>query len=357
MFVHIFASQTAYSWSLLNMLEEKMDLDGHVFIFGLGKGHPMDYPYSPVMQTRILFLKQPGKLAKILKHIYQARWIFIHLLAYDPTLFFWHLNRKLLKKSTWIVWGSDIYAFQKQTQSLRTRAYEWLRHQIIPVFTEIAAFVREDYDVIASVYGTSARYLPILYPLPVNLAQLDSVLKTPGNANLVVMIGNSGDPTNNHSEMLDLLARYKDEKMQVVCPLAYGGNEGYRQIVISKGISIFGDNFIPWLEMKGKQEYAGQLANVDIAIMNHHRQQGLGNILALLYLGRKVFLRPNTTSWAFLRRNNCTVVAIDTMNGMNFKTFSEPIAERSETMANVGKIMQKDYAVGLWKNLLNPHLF
>jgi dTDP-N-acetylfucosamine:lipid II N-acetylfucosaminyltransferase len=355
MFVHIFANQTTYSWALLKLLEEETDLEDHVFVFGLGKDHPMEYPYSAAMQSRLLFLKKPGDLVKIIRHIYQARWIYIHLLAYDPTLFFWYLNRKLLRKSTWIVWGSDIYAFQKQNQSLRTRTYEWLRHKIIPVFPEIAAFVREDFDVIASIYGTSAGYIPILYPLPVNSAQLDQVVKSQNHGELVVMIGNSGDPTNNHLEMIELLSPFRDEAMKVVCPMAYGGTAEYRQIVKSAGFSTFGDNFIPWLEMKGKQEYAVQLAGVDITIMNHQRQQGLGNILALLYLGKKVFIRSTTTSWAFLGRNNCKVVAVESLNGMDFRTFSEPLAERSETMTNVGKIMQQDYTAGLWKNLLKRH--
>ena len=145
--------------------------------------------------------------------------------------------------------------------------------------------------------------------------------------------------------------------MQVVCPLAYGGTAEYRQIVISKGISTFGNKFIPWLEMKGKQEYAEQLAGVDIAIMSHHRQQGLGNILALLYLGKKVFIRSNITTYSFLMRNKCMVLANESLREMDFKVFSEPLAERFETTTNVGKIMKKDYTAGLWKNLLKQHLF
>ena len=247
MFVHIFASQTTYSWTLLNMLEEEINLDNHVFIFGLGRDHPMDYPYSGEMQKRIFYLKQARHLPAILKYIYKAEWIYIHLLAYDPTLIFWYLNRKLLKKSTWIVWGSDIYAFQKKAQSIRTRAYEWLRCHIIPAFTEIAAFVQEDFDLITSVYGSNAKYVPILYPLPVNLTHLDQAAIEPKTTNLVVMIGNSGDPTNNHIEMLDLLSIFRNQEMKVFCPLAYGGSAEYKQLVISKGIFTFGDNFVPWL--------------------------------------------------------------------------------------------------------------
>ncbi|MFZ4546060.1 MAG: TDP-N-acetylfucosamine:lipid II N-acetylfucosaminyltransferase [Bacteroidales bacterium] len=355
MYLHIFANQTAYSWALLNLLEKEINIEKHIFVFGIGNDHPMDYPYSPNLQKHILYLKRPKQLVKILNLIYKADWIYIHLLAYDPTLFFWCLNRKLIKKSTWVVWGSDIYAFQKKQQSLRTRIYERLRQSIIPRFSEIAAFVPEDFDIIASVYGSTARYIPILYPLPVNLVQLNDVKNELRKGSLTVMIGNSGDQTNNHCEMIDLLSVFSNENMKVVCPLAYGGSQEYRELVISKGISTFGDNFIPWLEMKNKQEYAEQLAVVDISIMNHKRQQGLGNILALLYLGKKVFLREEVSSYSFLKRNNCSIYPVESLKRLEFTEFCKPIEEKETTISNVGNIMQEDYTANLWKNLLKQH--
>jgi hypothetical protein len=355
MYVHIFANQTTYSWALLNLLEKEINIENHIFVFGIGRDHPMDYPYSPHLQKHILYLKQPGQLMLILKQIYSANWIYIHLLAYDPTLFFWSLNKKLLKKSTWIVWGSDIYAFQKKEQSLRTRFYERLRQNIIPGFPEIAAFVPEDFDIIASIYNSKARYLPILYPLPVDVSQLDNVNDIPREGAFSVMIGNSGDPTNRHFEIIEMLSVFRNEDMKVFCPMAYGGSQEYRELVNRKGISTFGDNFIPWLEMKGKQEYAEQLAGIDVAIMNHKRQQGLGNILALLYLGKKVFIRKEVSSYSFLMRNNCNIYAVESLRGLDFFDFCKPIEEKDTTISNVGKIMQKDYAANLWKNLLKQH--
>ena len=355
MYVHIFANQTAYSWALLNLLEKEIDIENHIFVFGIGRDHPMDYPYSPHLQKHILYMKQPGQLIRILKLIFSAKWIYIHLLAYDPTLFFWSLNSELLKKSTWIVWGSDIYAFQKKQQSLRTRIYERLRQHIIPQFPEIAAFVPEDFDIIASLYNSKARYFPILYPLPVDVRQLDTVKDLPTKGTFSVMIGNSGDPTNNHFEMIELLSVFRNEDLRVFCPMAYGGTHEYRELVNSKGISTFGDNFIPWLEMKGKQEYAEQLAGIDVAIMNHNRQQGLGNILALLYLGKKVFIREEVSSYSFLSRNNCKIYPVKSLLGLKFSDFRKPMDEKESTISNVGKIMQEDYAANLWKNLLNQH--
>lgn len=54
------------------------------------------------------------------------------------------------------------------------------------------------------------------------------------------------------------------------------------------GINLFGDNFILLTEFLSPEEYAKILANVDVAIFAHRRQQALGNILALIYIGKKV---------------------------------------------------------------------
>lgn len=49
------------------------------------------------------------------------------------------------------------------------------------------------------------------------------------------------------------------------------------------------------------EEYLGLLAKIDIAILNHKRQQAMGNITTLLGLGKKYILgdRDDITSWKF----------------------------------------------------------
>jgi hypothetical protein len=46
--------------------------------------------------------------------------------------------------------------------------------------------------------------------------------------------------------------------------------------------------------------YLEFLGRIDIAIFNHRRQQGMGNIITLLGLGKKVYLRKDTTSGSAL---------------------------------------------------------
>ena len=49
------------------------------------------------------------------------------------------------------------------------------------------------------------------------------------------------------------------------------------------------------------KEYKALLKKVDVAIFWHKRQQGLGNIITLLGLGKKIYLRRDVTTWNFFR--------------------------------------------------------
>lgn len=68
------------------------------------------------------------------------------------------------------------------------------------------------------------------------------------------------------------------------------------------------------VEFKENSEYLNFLAEIDIAIFAHERQQGMGNILTLLELGKKVYLKKNTTSWKFLNEIDLKIFEFKNLN-------------------------------------------
>ncbi|MDP2423648.1 MAG: TDP-N-acetylfucosamine:lipid II N-acetylfucosaminyltransferase [Bacteroidales bacterium] len=357
MIVHLFASQTNYSFTLLQLLANQIDLEDHLFIFGIGYSQPMTFKYDDRIASRILYTKKAGDLfSGILPALYRANWIFIHSLAYDPSLLFWRFNLRLIKKSTWIIWGSDLYAFQKKNLSIRARLYEWCRRKIIPCLPEIAAFVEEDANLAKEIYHSPAIYIPIIYPIPVSLSMLDRIKQKGKTEPINIMIGNSGDPSNRHIEMIAMLAHFSNEAITIQCPLSYGGTPAYKLHVMEFGQSIFGDKFQPILNLVDAEAYSRVLGRIDIALMNHKRQQGLGNIMSLLYLGKKVYLRSDTTSFYFFSRNNCLVFDISKVPTMAFEQFSEPISDSQLNKEYVARVLSEDNYNELWLNLINRHL-
>jgi hypothetical protein len=83
----------------------------------------------------------------------------------------------------------------------------------------------------------------------------------------------------------------------VVAPLSYG-NEIYIKSLIEVGKSILGSRFIPLTDFLEPEEYAAVLRQIDVAFMNHNRQQGVGNMLALLYLGKKLYMNTKVTTYS-----------------------------------------------------------
>lgn len=351
---HIFAAESNYSMALIRLLYSNFEVKENDIYFGIGK--PLkNYSYSEFKGMKIKMLSFP--LDYILFFLNTSKYdkIFVHYLPYDPTLVFYYINfEKVLKKSIWVVWGNDIYSYYRKDESLRTRVYEFLRKRIINRLPRIAAFVREDYNLIKKFYPQcNAVYQDILYPLPIDLEFLKKVSIQSSRETLDILVGNSADEANHHIDSLKIVSRFIRSDVRIFCPLSYGGNAIYINKVIDFGKSNFGDNFIPITELLPPSEYAELLGNIDIAIMNHDRQQALGNILALLYLNKTVVMRDDISSYFFFKRNGIEVLSFDELIEINSADELKKLKGSSENKNKVEKIISLENYVLLWKNLID----
>ena len=121
-----------------------------------------------------------------------------------------------------------------------------------------------------------------------------------------ILVGNSASFTNNHLEVLDLLARLDIGDRKIVVPLSYG-EPVYRNAILARGQELFGSAFLPLIDRLPLDQYVALVANCDVVIMNHKRQQGLGNIGAALYNGAHVFLDKANPVFTFLHSRGATV--------------------------------------------------
>src|SRR5690606_3405679 len=96
-----------------------------------------------------------------------------------------------------------------------------------------------------------------------------------------ILVGNSADPSNNHLEILDKLLPYKDADIQIYTPLSYG-DQDHAKLVSEYGKKLFSEKFSPVTDFMKEENYLNFLCSIDIAIFNHKRQQGMGNITTLL---------------------------------------------------------------------------
>ena len=258
-----------------------------------------------------------------------------------------------------IAWGADIYNDRFLLENnyglhLKTRIYEIIKRKIICSSNIYMTFACADAEVMNNYYGGHGKQFDCLYPSNADIDLLDSLKGKQDKKECVrILLGNSATPTNQHIEALDFLKKFSEEKLEIICPLSYG-DENYGKQVIDYGKKIFGSKFTPVLNYMSPSEYSELLNSVQIAVFNHNRQQGTGNIEILAYLGKKLFLRSDTTTWRhYVERDKCCFADTTKIPEMTFNDFINFSDEQIEINENYfKKIWDIDYVKSLWDEVI-----
>ena len=127
-----------------------------------------------------------------------------------------------------------------------------------------------------------------------------------------ILIGNSNTIENNHLDVLKMLSDVPDlNSVELIVPLSYGTDNQYRKRIIDNGIKLFGDNFIPLLQFMPRSKYLELLSNCSTAIFYHYRQQAMGNIIALFYMGVRIYLSKKNPVYSYCKRIGLHVFDLD----------------------------------------------
>lgn len=124
-----------------------------------------------------------------------------------------------------------------------------------------------------------------------------------------ILLGNSATAENNHADILPVLARLDLGQRKVIVPLSYG-DAAYRDRIIEMGKALLGDAFHPLTRFMPLDAYNNILSSCNTAIMNHRRQQALGNIGTLLQKGVRVYLNSAGPVYGFLTGLGATVFSV-----------------------------------------------
>lgn len=254
----------------------------------------------------------------LLRLMYSADKIILHSLLNFNVFIILACNPYLLKKCYWVIWGGDLYSFMFPKNSLKYKLKEMIRGFVIKRIGFLLTYVKGDVDLARRHYGARGEYIETIGYLS-NVIPSNIPVSENNKKNINILVGNSADPTNNHFDALDKLAKFKNENIQIYVPLSYGNIE-YAKKVIDYGNSLFGDKFIGITEFMSYSEYMCFLKDIDIALFNHKRQQAMGNTINLLAMGKKVYLNEGTTQKEFF--NNLNVKTFDIKDLDIFENFS-----------------------------------
>lgn len=270
--------------------------------------------------------------------------IIVHSFIRDKDLLYLYFNQNLLPKCYWVVWGADLYIYNKPRTRLKDKLEHYLRTQVYSKVGHIITYIKGDYELAQKWYGAKGEYHEC-FMYPSNLYnEYDIKLKEHRTIN--IQLGNSADPSNNHIEVLLQLTKYKDDDLQIFTPLSYGSQE-YAREVITKGKELFGKKFIPLTEFMPFEKYLEFLGSIDIAIFLHKRQQAMGNIITLLGLGKKVYIPSDITPWQLF--NSLDVKVFDVAN-IEIDSINEEI--KKENQEKIKEYFSKENYFKQLKNLL-----
>jgi hypothetical protein len=146
-----------------------------------------------------------------------------------------------------------------------------------------------------------------------------------------VLLGNSATASNNHIEALDWL-RSRADNARLIVPLSYG-DAGYGQRVAAHGRKQFGERLDPLTGWMALADYNERIRRCGFVVMNHRRQQAVGNVTSALYKGATVYLRRENPLFEFLAGLGVCLREIDDSAGALEALSSE---ERSRNREIIG---------------------
>ena len=248
-------------------------------------------------------------------------------------------------KVVWFAWGFDIYLstynllrplinkklYYNKTKRYRIDKTNMLKHNLFMFISRLlklchykqlkkaigridyfSGVIPEEYDLIVSdKHNKHFRAKPLLFSYNSSIGMYNEEnINNPIVSGYDIQVGNSGDPSNNHIDIMDELKRLNLQNKRVYCPISYSGTEYYCEKIRKHGEKLFGECFFPLTTFIPLSEYKKIISSTRYAIFAMERQQAMGNILIGLWEGRMVFLSENNPAYLSLKNKGYVIYTI-----------------------------------------------
>ena len=244
------------------------------------------------------------------------------------------------KKAFWMIYGGDLYDAPRNAKADMVRSN----------FRGYISDTDGDCDVVKEKYKLNNKiYYSAGYSFPIKLEMIDSALKKKKRENKNIRIQINHSSAECTLDMLKELAKFSKENVKIITALSYGDMQ-CKDEIIRCGLEIFGDKFEYLDEFKKPEEYAEWVSQNDILILNHNRQQGLGNSFASLALGLKLFIKSNVTTYSHFNSRDIRVFDTFDISNISFDDliyYDEEI--KYKNMEKVRMFFSNEYLKKCWE--------
>ena len=293
---------------------------------------------------------------KILKELESFDAVILHNLIdyYKREIVF---NAPKNVKFHWMCWGADIYNFAPLHRSilgdnekgiLKSKTnlnykigkrlellFPFLNHvisknksgsfyyfkKIAKKIDSVSTVLPNEINTIRKYFNKNINYIPFKYGTIESLLNDTQTICSGNN----FLIGNSATLSNNHYEALEILYNLNITNYKIYMPLSYGDNE-YASIISEHGKQMFGNKFFPVMEFLPITEYNKIFNSCGNVIMNHYRQQGIGNIITAIWKGCRLFLNKKGAAYNYLKSQGVKIFEIEDLNRLVNLESSEKLA-------------------------------
>lgn len=330
--------------SYIEFISENFE-DEHMFYL-------IDYGIYPIGEYKnLVLIRKGGTLSDffknfftfidLLKYLFKSKKVIIHGLFNGKIVALLYFFRFFLDKCYWVIWGGDLYSFINMNNKFK----RMIRMKVIKKMHGLITHIEGDVQLARSIFGAQGQWFECFGYIS-NLFSGKFTNKSSLNKKRI-LIGNSADPTNNHLFVFDKLRELDLTNCEVIVPLSYG-DQTYASRIIDMGRNIF-DNFIPLTEFMTFDKYRDLLSSVSVAFFAHNRQQGMGNAVTLLGMGKKIYLNKSTTTWDFLSSKG--IKCYDIQSQLSLDSLSLEESNNNEKI--ISGYFSKSNLINQWKNIFN----
>ena len=369
-FLHIIRPSESVSYSIIKIINDNFNKEEHKFL--INRRVPLE-TCGKLMQFEIVdfFIQGATKIARI-KYFYNrlnnADHIIWHglyagygkLIMEKKELFFLSFFNKFLKKITWVPWGMDLYEWKVDTSELRgidfikatignmlSRLIRENVANVVTIFPPDAEGYKEQFNSDITIFDGS-------YSAPNFIEDIERTrpIHRKNSKYINILLGHTANPWNKHFEALNNLSKFRDENIRIYIPLSYGVDRDYANSVKEYANKLFGNKAICIFREMNLENYIRFLWSIDVAYFLLERQAALGNLMRLIYMGKRIYLPSNTVMYDFFRSQDIDIADANTVIQKTFDEFIKPINNTTPPQyildrTNPNKVVEK------WRYIFN----
>lgn len=355
-YIHILCGRdTKFSGKLVRFFNEKeldMKPENHLFIT------PYVEVYNELKDFGNVELDNSGDNL-YLKYHKNCDWIISHAFILKDVLF---TPRKILKKTILRYWGGSRTTRINKTYNpyhlmqyfIKRLVFKYLMESFAAIGVANVIDIIDLDRVLKNVkyyimpYVDSKSYTAIMKVINSKSTNTTSNVNT---RKIVVFVGNAGRPESNHLTIVEKLAKFSKDKVDIIVPLSYGHEEYIQSTIIElekRGYS----NVRILKELLPFDKYVELVSNVDIGIFDGIASHALGNVASFLDFKKTIFINRDGIIKKAFDIEEIPYHCIDELDSMDFDDFSRLLKYPCGFTTTL-KTQTIEETVEMWRKLLN----